>query len=267
MPNVQKMNDRAEIRRRLNADRVWSIYALADLDPNLFAQCDWWINGEGLALVFNGIPIRPIFVSGPAAEVRELLEALPVDQGYLNLRDEHVSATQSIFTYADPHRMHRMVVDSYRPCPRSSTAIALGPEHLEEIQHLYSTGDGAGVAFGAFQLESGFFRGMRDNADLVAVSGVHVVSTAEGVAGVGNVFTRKEHRGRGLAQLTLSAVVTALMAVGIETIGLNVEEHNHAAIAAYERLGFRSVFKYWEGPARRSAQADASGFHRPTHKL
>ena len=257
MPNVRRMNDRAEIRRRLNVDRVWSIYALADLDPNLFEQCDWWINGEGLALVFNGISIRPIFVSGPAAEVWELLNALPVDQGYLNLRDEHLAAAQTIFTYKKPHRMHRMIVDSYHPCPHSTTAIALGPEHLQEIQQLYSTGDGAGVAFGAFQLETGFFRGVRDNADLVAVAGVHVVSAAEGVAGVGNVFTRKDYRGRGLAQLTLSAVVTALIGVGIETIGLNVEQDNLGAIAAYERLGFRSAFKYWEGPAWRLAQADA----------
>lgn len=260
MPTINRVNDRAEIRRRLNVDRVWSLYALADLDPHLFEQCDWWINGEGLALVFKGISIRPIFVAGPATEVRELLEALPVDQGYLNLRDEHLPDALTIFTYEEPHRMHRMIVDSFRPCQHSTTAIALGPEHLQEIQQLYSTGDGAGVAFGAFQLETGFFRGVRHNADLVAVAGVHVVSTAEGVAGVGNVFTREDCRGKGLAQLTLSAVVTALIAARIETIGLNVEQHNLAAIAAYQRLGFRSAFEYWEGPARRSAQAGPANF-------
>ena len=92
---------------------------------------------------------------------------------------------------------------------------------------------------------------MRKNGELAAVAGVHVVSRDEGVAGVGNVFTRSDWRGHGLAQSTTSAVVTALKTAGIPTIGLNVEIGNTAAIAAYERLGFRTAFEYQEGTALR----------------
>ena len=245
---VERTCDRAEIRRRLNSDRVWAIYALADLDPHLFGLCHWWTCGDALALVFTGISIRPIFVSGHADEVRELLDALPVDQGYLNLRDHHLP--QTVFEYQEPHRMRRMVVTELTP--RCGDTLTLGPEHVDEIQRLYATGAGAGVAFGAFQLDTGFFRGVRHNGELVAVAGVHVVSQAEGVAGVGNVFTREDNRGRGLAQVTTSAVVAALVDAGIETIGLNVEQDNVAAIAAYQRLGFRTAFEYWEGTAVRT---------------
>ena len=246
---MTRISDHTEIRRRLNADRVWSIYALADLDPHLFDLCEWWGAGEGLALIFTGISIRPIFVIGSEDETRELLTDLPVDEGYLNLRDHQAAAAAPFYEYDIPHRVRRMVTANFKP--RHDTTVALGLEHADQIQRLYATGDGGGVAFGAFQLETGFFRGVVRDGELVAVAGVHVVSSAESVAGVGNVFTRADWRGRGLAQVTTSAVTSALMAAGIQTIGLNVESNNGPAIAAYERLGFGAAFEYWEGAARR----------------
>jgi ribosomal protein S18 acetylase RimI-like enzyme len=251
---VRSTKDRTEIRRRLEADRVWSIYALADLDPGLFPLCQWWICGNGgLALVFTGISILPIFVIGTPDEARQLLEQLPIERGYLNLRDEHLAAAEGLYHYEEPHRMQRMVAANFRPQSQAETT-PLGLEHLTEVEALYSTGDGGGVAFGPFQLSTGFFRGVRRNGELVAVAGVHVVSRAESVAGVGNVFTRPDWRGHGLAQLTTSAVVSSLMDAGIATIGLNVELGNAPAIAAYERLGFRTAFEYREGTAARMAK-------------
>jgi hypothetical protein len=43
---MSKLNDKAEIRRRLNLDREWSLYALADLDDGLFEHCDWLGYGD-----------------------------------------------------------------------------------------------------------------------------------------------------------------------------------------------------------------------------
>ena len=210
--------------------------------------------GNGLALVFNGISIRPIFVLGDEAEVRELLKALPIESGYLNLRDHHLTAAAGIYQYQESHRMQRMVVEDFNARPHTET-VALSPEHASEIEQLYATGDGGGVAFGAFQVASRFFRGIRRDGELIAVAGVHVVSRHESVAGVGNVFTRADCRGRGLAQIATSAVVAALLEAGIATIGLNVEHTNAPAIAAYHRLGFRTAFEYWEGPATRLANS------------
>ena len=221
--------DREEIRRILNRDRVWSIYALADLDPDLFALCEWWVAGDGLALVFSGIAIKPIFVTGSRAAVDELLNGLPCDAGYLNLREEHMP--QVHYSYRQPHRMLRMVATDF--APRAGGTVALRREDADEIAALYATGTGAGVAFGAFQLDSGFFRGVRHDGELIAVAGVHVVSRNESVAGVGNVFTREDHRGRGLAQITTVGGDgrQLLEAWEFRTIGLNVEDDNAAAIA------------------------------------
>jgi predicted GNAT family acetyltransferase len=243
------LRDKSEIRRRLNADREWSLYALADLDEGMFEHCDWWCEADGLALVFRGIEIRPVFVLGDAASTRSLLASLPQASGYLNLKPHQVEAASGIYRFRERHQMRRMFLDHAKP--RAGPVEILTSAHLDEIERLYATGDGGGIAFAAFQLNTGFFRGLRRDGELAAVAGVHVVSRNESVAGLGNIFTHPDCRGRGFAQTVTSAVAMALREAGIETIGLNVEDTNSAAIRAYERIGFRAHFSYYEGVADR----------------
>ncbi len=105
------------------------------------------------------------------------------------------------------------------------------------------------MAFAPFQLSTGLFRGIRREGLLAAVAGVQAASRQEGVAAIGNIFTHPDFRGQGLAQTATSAVVAAVKAAGIHTIGLNVESRNAPAIHAYERIGFRTRFPYFEGVA------------------
>ena len=81
-PAPYRLADKSDIRLRLNVDREWSLYALADLDDEMFAHCDWWGLADGIALVFAAIAVRPIFVLGGASVSRRLLAALPVPTGY-----------------------------------------------------------------------------------------------------------------------------------------------------------------------------------------
>jgi ribosomal protein S18 acetylase RimI-like enzyme len=250
----QRLTSKSEIRRRLNIDREWSLYALADLDDGMFEHCDWWACGDSLALVFRALAIRPIFVLGDAASTRELLSALAEATGYLNLKPHQLEAADGIYGYRERHEMRRMFLENFNP--RDGTAEPLTGSDRDQIERLYATGDGGGIAFAPFQLDTGFFRAVRRNGELVAVAGVHVVSGNESVAAVGNIFTHPEYRGRGLAQRVTSAVVMALLHAGIRTIGLNVEHTNTTAIRAYERLGFRTHFNYYEGVADRLPLAD-----------
>jgi ribosomal protein S18 acetylase RimI-like enzyme len=245
----QPTTDKAEIRRLLNRDRDWSLYALGDLDDGMFEHCDWLALGDSLALVFRAIAIRPIFVLGDAASTRRLLAALPHDSGYLNLKPDQLAAARGVFEYRECHEMHRMILDDF--VPRPGAAEPLTSANLAEIQRLYASGDGGGIAFAPYQLTTGMFRGIRRGGELVAVGGVQVTSLQESVAACGNIFTHPECRGEGLAQTVTSAVVLALRSAGIGTIGLNVASANAAAIRAYERIGFRTRFRYHEGPAVR----------------
>ena len=240
-----RLTNKSEIRRRLNIDREWSLYALADLDDGMFEHCDWWGLPGGLALVFRAIAIRPIFVLGDVISTKKLLAALPETTGYLNLKAHQLEAAEGIYRYRERHEMRRMFLDTFQP--RSGVAEPLSVEDCSDIQHLYASGDGGGIAFAPFQLRTGFFRGIRHDGELVAVGGVQVASRNEGVAAVGNIFTRPDYRGQGLAQTVTSAVVMVLREAGIQTIGLNVENTNTAAIRAYERVGFRTHLTYSEG--------------------
>ena len=246
-PMPYRLTDKSDIRMRLNTDRQWSLYALADLDDEMFAHCDWWGLADGLALVFRGIAIRPIFVLGDTSLSRRLMAALPVTTGYLNLKADQLNAAEGIYRYRERHEMHRMFLDAFEPSP--GVVEVLAPSTCREVEQLYATGEGGGIAFAPFQLQSGFFRGIRRNGELVAVAGVQVWSQHEGVAAVGNIFTRPDRRGQGLAQIVTSAVVASLKEAGIQTIGLNVNSTNTVAIRAYEHIGFRTHFGYFEGIA------------------
>jgi ribosomal protein S18 acetylase RimI-like enzyme len=243
------LTDKIEIRRRLNIDREWSLYALADLDDGMFEHCRWWALDDSVALVFDALEIRPIFVLGDVESTRELLAALPASAGYLNLKPHQMDAAKGLYRYREVHSMQRMFLEDLKP--PAGTAEPIGAGDLEQVERLYASGDGGGIAFAPFQLDTGFFYGIRKGAELVSLAGVHLVSRNEGVAGVGNIFTRPDCRGQGLAQIVTSAVAMALKEAGIQTIGLNVEHTNTGAIRVYERVGFRRHFSYYEGMADR----------------
>ena len=100
-PVPYRLANKSEIRSRLNVDRDWSLYALADLDDEMFAHCDWWGLADGIALVFGAIAVRPIFVLGDAPASRRLLAALPVPTGYLNLKPHQLSAAEGLYCYRE----------------------------------------------------------------------------------------------------------------------------------------------------------------------
>jgi len=200
---VTRRDRKPDIRRVLNPARAWALYALADLDDGMWEQCEWWGAGDGLALVFHGIRIRPIFVMGDVAEVRDLLQSLSVLHGYLNLQAHVVAAADGIYRYRQRHEMCRMLLEGFAPRAGSGmphgVVLPLTVADSAEVQALFDTGDGAGIAFSAAQMEAGFFRGVREAGDLVAVAGTPAAARREGGAGVGNVFVRARRRGHGLA--------------------------------------------------------------------
>ena len=78
---------------------------------------------------------------------------------------------------------------------------------------------------------------------LVAELGGVIVSYvgAESVldeSNIGNIVTRKEYRGKGIATELFEALLTELKAQGIKKLFLEVEHDNVPAIGLYEKLGF-----------------------------
>ena len=112
----------------------------------------------------------------------------------------------------------------------------LTPEHLSEVGQFYSEAY-PGNWFEPRMLHSGQYFGIREEGKLVSVAGVHVYAPSQGVAGLGNIATHPDYRGRGLGTAVTARLCESLLE-SVETVGLNVVAHNQAAISCYEKLGF-----------------------------
>ena len=123
---------------------------------------------------------------------------------------------------------------------------------VEALGRLYDDGRESGEVPDFFRLSmvrDGVFFGAWEGVELIAAAGTHLTNPAESVGAVGNVYTRRDRRGRGLAALTTAAVSRELVRQGCRTVALNVSRDNPAAIRAYERAGFRIHCPFYEGLA------------------
>jgi ribosomal protein S18 acetylase RimI-like enzyme len=100
--------------------------------------------------------------------------------------------------------------------------------------------------FEPVNLERGPYVAIRDDRGIAAVAGVHVYSPDKRVASLGNIATRPDARGRGLAR-RVTAALCRLLQGEIDVIGLNVRADNAAAIACYRGVGFeiRHAYDEW----------------------
>lgn len=249
------MTDPAEIRAILDRDRVWSVYALGDLAPAHFPHCRWIAAGDGLALLYEAFSPPVFFFLGQADAARAVLADLDAPEMYLHVRPEILSVVEPLYAVTRATPMWRMGLDIWHFRPEQDRLVELlGPPDVAELERLYSDGLETGESptfYFPSMLEEGVFCGIRENGSLVAVAGTHLVNADDGVAAVGNVYTRRDHRGMGLAGMTTSAVVQHLVGMGIATIALNVKQDNPGARHVYERLGFSVHCDFVEGRARR----------------
>jgi ribosomal protein S18 acetylase RimI-like enzyme len=253
--------DPAAIRAILAIDRPWSLYALGDLAPGLIERCSWFqsrTEPRALVLLYRGFSVPVVFALGRPEDIASLLPEIDTEPKlYLHVRPEIVPVLETRYRIPRKKRMWRMLLDPKKYSPTSMvTAVRLGPADLAAVKRLYSDGETTGEApefFSESMLAQGVFFGLREGPELVAIAGTHLVTPAEAVAAIGNVYTRRDYRRRGLGALVTSAAVAELLRVGIAVVALNVSHHNHAAIRIYERLGFSRYCEFIEGVAEKRA--------------
>ncbi|MCW5850719.1 MAG: GNAT family N-acetyltransferase [Anaerolineae bacterium] len=284
---VELTQDKARIRAFLERDRLWGAYALGDLEPALFPHCLWGVASDArgdvaLVLLFQALTPPGLLTFGdPQGAIAILSEALQPAHVFFMIATEHLAALRELYEIGALDPMLRMVVDvtTFRPKTltpqppllqvergsedspsplsggrgwgiRDSIPRPITPADLDALNTLYAGGETPG-AFAPFQIEQGVFYGVELDGRLVAAAGTHLVAPSQGVAAVGNVYTDRAHRGRGLAQLCTSAVVVHCFDLGIRDVVLNVDSRNAPAIAAYRRLGFREHRAFYEAHGER----------------
>ncbi|MEZ4636323.1 MAG: GNAT family N-acetyltransferase [Caldilineaceae bacterium] len=245
----------------LSTDPIWSAYALADLQPAFEPYCRWLTadseDGPGVVLVFSGLDPAILLTAGSVAAVETILQDTPdlPQTAYLSVREEHFPVLDRLYdNSADHRRMLRMVLPSRVHLPNEATSLRrLTPADADRLSALYDHGgpfkpDG----FDPYQLAEGVFFGREDvDGSLAAAGGTHIVHRGEGIAAIGNIYTRPDSRGRGHAKAITAAIVSALQADGVHTIVLNVDQRNEKAQALYQKLGFTIHCPFIEGVAEK----------------
>ena len=247
----------AEIRAILETDRPWSVYALGDLSPGLFPHCRWFAApGPALAMLYGAFTPPVLLTIGRPDDLRPLLDEIAVEpEVYLHVRTEHLPVLRERFGVQGEAHMWRMQLRSAERLPADAEGVVpLTSADVPALRALYADGEAAGEAPGFFapsMVEAGVYFGAVEGGELVAAAGTHLVAPVEGVAAIGNVYTRRDRRGRGLGRRTTAAVAAELVRRGVPTVVLNVNQGNAAAIRVYEGLGFERYCPFVEGVAVR----------------
>ena len=258
---MPRLTDKNEIRIRLRRDPAWSVYALGDLEAPMFAKTMWFV--PDLTLVVQDYGTAILFAMGPGS-VREALECVsgPV---HLQLQRDAFDEVVRHAAVSSPRLMWRMTwtddlsrrsattrqrAEADQTASPSAVTSRLSASDVPALQALYADGGSSGESpdfFFPSMVADGVFHGIYEGTALVAAAGTHLVAREEGAATIGNVYTRRDRRRRGLGRLVTSAVLGEL--ADVETIGLNVRADNDAALHLYESLGFARHCEFYEALA------------------
>ena len=242
--------DRELIRSFLERDRLFSAYALADLEDREASRTRWGIARLGdevvsLVLEYGGPSPQPLFIAGREDGIQAILrDVIKPSIAFVACLPGNVRAVESRYRLEAGPQMVRMWVDQASFRPAFDPAVeALSPGDAGELNRLYRLGFGSWLPPQA--VAEGVYRGIRVNGRLVAAAGTHVIGRKARIAVVGNVLTQPEFRGRGYAQAT-TAAVTAHLLEFCDHVVLNVRSDNPPALNAYRRLGYAEHVRFEE---------------------
>jgi len=251
---ISATRDRSLLRAFLEQDRLRAAYAICDLEMREFKKSKWGIamqDGRTTAVVleYGGITPQPLFVMGDGEAIAGILrEVIRPRLVYLAADRDLLPEVERVYKVDPGPEMMRMWVNRQMFEPVHGPALRLSPVDIVDLNRLYGLGFAGWLPGEA--VANGVYYGVRVAGKLVAAAGTHVISPEGKLAAVGNVLTHTNHRGRGFAKVTTSAVTQELLSICDEVV-LNVRADNPPAIAAYKALGYREHNRFEERLAHR----------------
>jgi RimJ/RimL family protein N-acetyltransferase len=271
---IQPLRDRLQIQRLLEPQRIYTAYALSQLEPGLFARSEWWLaeGEEGKALVMHsrGGLGNALVTLGDADALRAVLSLHPgPTYAFATFQVEHLTVMRRFFLLTQDQSMLRMEVtpESFIPTPSAEEdskegvqVRRLSGDDTSAINRLCSS-EGGRMHYRSSHIGEGVYFGVYYEQRLVAVAGTHAVSPQNGIAVLGNVFTHPLYRNRHFAVLASSAVTETLLKTCPQVV-LTVDPGNAAAVGAYSRLGYREECQLIEGGVSRKDMLGLGSFLR-----
>lgn len=250
------LHDKEIIEKFLRRNTWLHLYELGDLDDFFWQYTTWYALEEAqqiqsLVLVYSGYKLPVLLgLAENVAPARELLQSI---MPLLPARfDAHLSGDLARILAGDyriesygPHYKMALMDTSRLDMVDTSEVVPLTVADVDELQALYSISYPVN-SFDPRMLETGHYYGIRRDAMLVSIAGVHVYSPRYKVGVLGNVTTHPDYRGQHLGTMVCAKLCEALLET-VDHIGLNVKADNAIAIACYKRLGFEVVGEYDEG--------------------
>ncbi|MCB0089346.1 MAG: GNAT family N-acetyltransferase [Caldilineaceae bacterium] len=245
------------IRSILYHDPIWSVYALADLQPPFAEWSHWYVgesaDGPGVVLLYSGLEPPILMTVGSVDAVEQALaQILLPDEVFMSAREEHLPLLQKRYEFGGHvEPMTRMVLNDEAKLlmPVLPDLRRLTQADSEKLRQLYANGGPFTPGFfDPYMLDDGVFFGILDQHDeLLAVGGTHILNRPDQSAAIGNMYTHPQQRGNGYASAILCAIVATLRTEGMKTLVLNVDRRNAGARRIYERHGFQMYCDYVEG--------------------
>lgn len=255
---MPRLTNLTTVRALLDRDRVWAVYAIGDLSPELIDHCEWHAPAgaaPALLLVYRGFDPSIAFAMGDPTDLAPLFREVRAPAISLHMRPEALEAMAGAYMPTSTRWMRRMVLGPGQFEPVAPDDVQpVGEPELRAVLALYEDGHRRGdgpTFFHPAMLAQDTFRGIWEDGALVAIAGTHLYSPDLGICAIGNVYTRSDRRERGLAARVTSAVAAHAVRQRIRTIALNVGHDNPGAERVYARLGFAPYCDFLEGEACR----------------
>lgn len=254
--SVRRIEDRDRVHRALRDHPVENAWLLGYLDGEWSEHSSWFGYSkddqlETLVLVYDGLSRPGLFTAGWEGGIRPILRELGgelPERATAHIDSAHLEAVQ--IGYAAPRPLRRMMRmglrrdDARLDAPSTVSVERLTHADTAEIMALYA--HWPDHFFEPFQLESGFYFGVRDGDRLASIAGIHAVSERCGVAAIGNLVTHPDARGRGFAKACTATLLRDVF-TRVDLVTLDVEHGNEPAIRTYQHFGFNRYGDFFEG--------------------
>lgn len=132
--------------------------------------------------------------------------------------------------------------------PLSDPAVTAVSSYQEELAAIFGFSMPAPTPEDAatFRPPHGYFAVATDGADAVACGGLRRLDDA--TAEIKRMWVHPDRRGAGLARRLLTHLEEKAADLGYTTVRLDTNEHLPAAIALYNRTGYRRIPRYNDNP-------------------
>lgn len=227
---------------------------LGDLDDRFFQYCKWYglfceENLNSLILEYEGLRVPTVITVGPGENMQHLLNAVVMKlprQFYCHMMPEHEKALKIYFDAPNMKTTLRMGLtrEEFAPLQEDPRVRPLTHADTGAIMEIYQ--HYPDNFFEPYQLESGYYYGLCEHDQLLAIAGIHVISREDDIAALGNIVTHPDHRRQGFSSVCLSHLIADLFRQ-VSRVALNVRDDNFAAQHTFAKLGFTRRHTFVEG--------------------